>query len=84
MLALCPGELRAVPQRIDLSPAGGNARIPATPKGATTASSATAKILEAIQDVKAQVNGMETRVAKLEMPAAKPKKAQVGSGQPRR
>ena len=50
--------------------------MPATQEGGTAASSDTAKILEAIQDMKAQVKGMETRVAKLEMPAAKPKGAQ--------
>ena len=48
----------------------------ATPEGLTAASrdtSDTAKILEAIQDVKVQLKRMATRVAKLEMPAAKPK-----------
>ena len=50
--------------------------MPATPQGVNAASSDTAKILEAIQGMKTQVNGMETRLTKLEMPAAKPKGAQ--------
>ena len=76
MLGLCPTELRAKPRRFDLSPSGGGARMPATPQGAHAASSDTAKILEAIQGVKTQVNGVETRLTKLEMPAAKQKGAQ--------
>ena len=50
--------------------------MPATPKGANAASSDTAKIHDAIQDVKTQVHGMETRLTKQEMPAAKQKAQQ--------
>ena len=61
--------------------------MPATPQGVNAASSDTAKILKAIQGVNTQVNGMETRLTKLEMPAAKQKGAQnrtvfFGKGDP--
>ena len=69
MLALCPAELRAQARRIDLSPGGGNVEM--TPSGESA--DATAKILAAIKDVKADVKSMETRVAKLEAPTGKQK-----------
>ena len=69
MLALCPAELRAQARRIDLSPGGGSVEM--NPSGESA--DATAKILAAIKDVKADVKSMETRVTKLETPMEKQK-----------
>ena len=69
MLALCPAELRAQARRIDLNPGSGSVEMNSSGESAD----ATAKILAAIKDLKADVKSMETRVTKLETPMEKQK-----------